>query len=319
MLSIVVIGIFIYLFDEKLLIEMDQDTVRNLILLTAGVVGWYFLYQRTRTATQNTKIAEHGLTVDRLNRAIEQIAHEKLYVRVGGICGLEKIVDTHEEERMEIAHILVTFIRKQAARKPDETDMNSEEDFYAYREQRLDIEIAVNVLGRITSKLKKQEHYPRDKNKKYYLFNLENLDLRGLRFEDTDLSEFNLGGSDFSGAWLRRTNFTGALLFKSARMNISGVAKFFRAYLDHANFTNAFLNHVVFTWADLSNAKFDKAKLHNANLDGAFVNGTNFEHSNSLTQKQIDETYYFGNPPHLPDGLELPPKEPYYRPQHIFS
>ena len=304
-------------FLKQLIDVISSGDTRNLGLLLAASISWFFFHWRARSADQDAKTSKQGLTVEQITRAIEQLSHKKLFVRVGGIRGLEKISDNHEEERSEIAYILVTFIRKQATRKPDETELEREEEFHTHREKRLDIEIAVNALARITSKLKKQEQFPRDKDKKYYLFNLENLDLRGLRFEDADLSEFNLGGSDFSGAWLRRTNFTGALLFKSSRMNISGVAKFFRAYLDHANFTNAFLNGTVFIWADLSSAKFDNTTLQAVNLDGALVSDTNFEHSNHLTQEQINKAYYFGSPPHLPDGLELPPEEPYYRPQHI--
>ena len=316
MLSIVVIGIFIYLFDEKLLIEMDQDTVRNLILLTAGVVGWYFLYQRTRTATQNTEIAEQGLTVDRLNRAIKQLAHKKLYVRVGGLRGLEQIAHTQKEERMKIAHILASFIRTQAVKNYKENELMMKEEFDAHRENRLDIEIAVTILSRIASKLEKQKQFGQHGENKYDLCSLENLDLRGLRFENVDLSEFALEGTDFSGAWLRGTNFTNAHFFKFFGIKVLR-AIFFRAQLHHANFTRAYLNHTFFTEADLTAVKFDNVILQNVILDGAVVNGAHFEHSNHLTQEQIDKAYYFGSPPHLPDGLELPPEEPYYRPQHV--
>ena len=186
---------------------MNQDALRNLILLTAGVVGWYFLYQRTKTADQSKKAAEqsaeatrknaitaeNGLTAERLTRAIEQIAHEDASVRLGGILGLEQIADVHEEERYKIARVFVSFIRNQAAKnseraKKDYTEsgvlkLEDEEEFSAYRAQRLDIEAAVNTLANIALGLDKQEQFKEQYNeKKQHLCDLRKTDLRGLRF-----------------------------------------------------------------------------------------------------------------------------------------
>ena len=311
-----VIYLYCVSIEKGFLQAIEQNGTRTLILLLVGVIGWYFLYRRITAAEQSTRIAEQGLTVDRLNRAIEQLAHEKLYVRMGGIRGLDKIADTHEEESIKISHILASFIRTRAAKSSEETELKKEEEFDAYREQRLDIEIAVSSLARIASKLEKQKQLERHSDSKYQLCNLENLDLRGLRLEGIDLSEFGLEGTDFSGAWLRRVNLTGAHLFKFFGIKVLR-AIFFRAHLDHVNFTRAYMNHVVFTGADLTAAKFDNVILQNVILNGAIVNGTHFEHSNHLTQEQINEAYYWASPPYLPDGLELPPKEPYYRTEHI--
>ena len=61
-------------------------------------------------------IAEKCLTTGRLTQAVKQIANEDSSVRLGGILGLEQIADVHEEERYKIARVLVSFIRKQAAK-----------------------------------------------------------------------------------------------------------------------------------------------------------------------------------------------------------
>ena len=307
-----------------------SDGVRNLGLLLAASIGWFFFYWRAKTTDlnveaaeqsaeatrKNAELAEKGLITDRLTRAIEQIAHEKPYVRVGGIRGLEQIADTQEEERMKIAHILASFIRTQAVKNYEENKLMTKEEFDAHREKRLDIEIAVTALSRIASKLEKQKQFEQHSENKYDLCSLENLDLRGLRFEGVDLSEFGLEGTDFSGAWLRRVNLTGAHLFKPFGIKVLR-AIFFKAHLDNVDFTRAYLNHVIFTEAYLTATKFDKAVLQNVILDESVVNGTHFECSQYLTQEQIDKTYYCGEPPHLPDGLELPPKESYYRVEHI--
>ena len=307
-----------------------SDGVRNLGLLLAASIGWFFLYWRAKTTDlnveaaeqsaeatrKNAELAEKGLITDRLTRAIEQIAHEKPYMRVGGIRDLEQIADTQEEERMKIAHILASFIRTQAVKNYKENELMMKEEFDAHREKRLDIEIAVTVLSRIASKLEKQKQFEQHSENKYDLCSLENLDLRGLRFEGVDLSKFALEGTDFSGAWLRGANFTNAHLFKFFGIKILR-AIFFRAHLHHANFTHAYLNHAIFTEADLTATRFDNVILQNAVFDGAVVNGTHFECSQCLTQEQINKTYYCGEPPHLSGGLELPQKESYYRMEHI--
>lgn len=317
---------------------MTSDSMRNLGLLLAASIGWYFLSRRTNVAEreaivseQNIKITEQNIKIteqniktneqkivdEQISRAIERLAGENPFIRLNSISDLEKISLTHEEESKKIARILVSFIRTRATKDSEENKLKKTEEFDAYREQRLDIETAVNVLARIASNLEKQKQLEQRGDNKYHLCNLENLDLRGLRLEDVDLSKFNLEGTDFSGAWLRRTDLSGAHLFKFVDSKVLR-AIFFRTHLDHASFTGAYLNHVIFIRADLSSAKFDNVILQNVNFDGALVNGTHFESSDSLTQEQIDKAYYWGNPPHLPDGLELPPKESYYRPEDLF-
>ena len=71
---------------------IDRDGTRILILLLAGMVGWYFLIARTEAAKQsaeaadqNARIAEQGLTTERLTRAIELLGEEKTSMHMGGI------------------------------------------------------------------------------------------------------------------------------------------------------------------------------------------------------------------------------------------
>lgn len=198
-LSIVTVGIFICFFGKKLLIEMNQDTMRNLILLTAGIVGWYFLLQRTKTATQNTRIAEQGLTVDRLNRAIKQLASNKSFVFLSGIRGLEQIADIHEEERTKITQILAARIQNLSnlIKENKVTNKNT------------DIEIAFEALANIAKPLGE---------KKRKLFKLSEVDLSGLSFTEIDLSYFNLENMILNGVIFMGVNFMGAS-FEMAQIN----------------------------------------------------------------------------------------------------
>ena len=299
-------------FFWKPLMTIEQDVIRNLILLTAGVIGWYFLYQRTKTADQskkaaeksaeatrkNTEISEQGLTTERLTRAMDQLADKNSSVRLGGILGLEQIAKIHEEERKKIARILVSFIRTQAAKNSERTTedfarcslskLETMDDFSAYRAQRLDIEAAVNALASIASELEKQGQFSEEYNEqKVQLCDLQNTDLRGLRFIGADLSKFDLAGADMSGVWLARANLSEAWLYKVHFIEVRERTKLRFAKLEGANFTGAHLNLVDFHGIDHPReAKFNGSYLHGAIFTGvtmikadfsnAFLEGANF-------------------------------------------
>ena len=315
-------GIFIWIFWCPLAM-MEQDAVRNLILLTAGVIGFYFLYQRTKTADQskkaaeksaeasrrNTEITEQGLTTERLTRAIEQLAHEKLPVRLGGILGLEQIAKTHEEERKKIARVLASFIRTRATKDSEETKkdiamcdiskMENLRNFSAYRAQRLDVEDAIKVLANITSEVEKQCQFSKKYGEtKYQICDLQNTDLRGLNLSHVDLSKFDLTKADMRYATLFFTNFSGAYLvfanFHGAEYLIS--TKFNEAYLWGAIFIKAGMADTYLTGTKLENADFTGAVLGRVEIGGAILKGANLTgvkllNMRGLEQHQLDKAF----------------------------
>ena len=333
-LSIIASGIFIHFFGEKLLMEMDQDTVRNLILIMAGVVGWYFLIRRTKTADQskqaaeqsaeatrkNAETAEKGLAVERFTRAVEQITNQDLSVRLGGVLGLEQIAYTQEEwETIKIARILATFIRAQAGKNSEraEKDIATYErskpeiadDFSIYRAQRMDIEAAVHALANIALRLERESYFEYENSKpKKDLCDLRNIDLRGLHFNGIDLSNFNFVGTDFSYASLIETNFTRATIGHIINFKKENMTKFVWASLAGAIFNDALIFYTNFSNSKLTGATFEGAHLIETILDECCINRTHFETSKDLTQEQIDKAYYLvgDSPPFLPEGTETP-------------
>ena len=200
-LIILAVGVFCvligYLYcvsvEKDLLQAINENGTRTLILLLAGIIGWYFLYRRTATAEQSTRIAEQVLTVERLNRAVEQLASDKPSVRLGGIRSLEQIADTQEEERIKIIQILVARIRELVKlKKKEETIIEN-----------TDIEIAFKALANIAKPLGKQ---------KGKFFELSKVDLSGLSFTDIDLSYFPLADMVLIEVTFLKVNFTGANL-----------------------------------------------------------------------------------------------------------
>ena len=298
--------------------------------LIAALIGGYFLYRRTQAA-------EQSLNVERLTRAMDQLANKDLFMRMGGVLSLEQIANTEEEERKKIARVLVSFIRTQAVKNPKRkeedctksgvSNLEDEEEFSAYRAQRLDIEAAVNALARIAFELEKEGHFREQYNgKKHNLCDLRDADLRGLRFVKTNLSNFNFSATDLSGAWLAGAKFTGAKFYKIKRTGKVSGAKFIRAFLDDTDFSDTYLNFVNFSHVDAKNTKFkktylnhtifigvqmfepefNKAKLMNANfmgavlveaeMDEATLENVNFtdvclEHTYGLRQPQLNQAF----------------------------
>lgn len=77
--------------------KREQDGIRTLAFIIAGVVGMGLAVWRSRIAERQTTIAERGQQVDRLSKAVEQLSSDKLYERIGGIHALQQIARTAEE------------------------------------------------------------------------------------------------------------------------------------------------------------------------------------------------------------------------------
>ena len=179
-LSVVVVVIFSWFFWEKLGTEAEQEAVRNLILLTAGIVGWYFLYQRARTA-------ERGVTVERLTLAIKQLSNDKESIRIDGIRSLNQIAKSSEEEREKIVQMLSDRICELS--RADGTQRQGE----------LEIKSTIETLVNIAKPLG-------DRKKK--VINLFGVSLSGLNFAQIDLSYFPLVNTNLSQVHFLEVDFT---------------------------------------------------------------------------------------------------------------
>ena len=228
-------GLIVYLYFAAckascgfdLIEAIGEEGTRNLIILLAGIIGWYFLNRRTKTAEQD-------LVTDRLGLAMQHLANEDSSIRVGGILGLEQIAQSQEEESRKIAQILLSFIRKRDKEYPtkgpqpkDETEDAHKKSLFAYRIERLDLEAAVNALAHIAANLEYKNQYGEFK---FHLCDLQEVDLRGLRLVEANLSGFNFSKSNLSGAWLRQADLSNANL-KNVNLQY--------AYLSGANLQDA--------------------------------------------------------------------------------
>lgn len=167
----------------------NPEVTRNVIYIVAllvSIFGGYCLHRRT-------KATEQGLTVEQFTRAMEQLASDKISIRIGGILSLEQIAEVHETERTKIIQIIAARIRELAPKKYTKK--------LELRNKRIDIEFAVHTLARIAE--------PLSKNEKRDLCQLDSTNLSYLFFPDVNLSHFGFIGTNFTNAVFFGANFTG--------------------------------------------------------------------------------------------------------------
>jgi uncharacterized protein YjbI with pentapeptide repeats len=196
-----------------------------------------------------------GQITERFTRAIDQLGHAELDVRLGGIYALERIARDSAADRGPIVEVLTAFIRTHAPWPPARPDKAPQRLI-----PRTDVQAALTVLGRRhrysgpvqhIELVRKPEHV-----EEYYArfprLNLDALDLRG-----ADLHLAHLDRADFNRAHLECAELTGARL-------------------ENCGFTHAHLEGATLRVARLREAHFQEAYLAGAVLDSATLKGAYF-------------------------------------------
>lgn len=297
---------------KKTVQTIASDGGRNLGLLLAASIGWYFLARRThaaereaRNSEQNIKISEQNIKIteqniqiteqkmisERIARSIKQLVSENPFIRLTAISDLEKVAEECEKEREKIRNILSARIREIAPRdlkKENQISLsalankNTQALFENYwvpfvtrQKQHEDIENLLKALSSI------RRLYP-DGN---FICNLHGTDLSGLSLFGFRLPNFSFSNTNLIGVNFNLANLTGAYISLS---NLTG-----------ANFNLANLTDVCFNWSNFKDTRLSEANISNAD----------FRSVKDLTPEQIQEAFYWeGKPPrNLPDDWKLPP------------
>jgi hypothetical protein len=75
------------------------------------LLGAYLTYRQLQTTRE-------GQVTERFTRAIDQLGHDELDVRLGGIYALERIANDSPDDRATIAEVLTAFVRGHAPWPP---------------------------------------------------------------------------------------------------------------------------------------------------------------------------------------------------------
>lgn len=313
---VILIAILYYVVHPVLYIERwnEQDEIRNKIIIETlktiglftgaglGVISIYFGYKRAvalensaiaanKTAEanlQNARTAEDKQITERFSKAIEQLASEKIEVRLGGIYTLERIAKDSEKDYWTIMEVLTAFIRENAPltqKNPkknqktfvDEYLNNKNEkgvlqrfglDILEIPRLRLDIQETLTVIARRNAE--------NDRGKQINLSNvniayanlkkanLKGVNLRGSNLTDVDLTDADLTDADLTDAKLANANLRNADLRK---------AQLVFAELPGAILTGADLRGANLVASDLRGVQPFSTKLDGANLKKAIIDG----------------------------------------------
>jgi hypothetical protein len=183
------------------------------------LLGAYFTYPQLQTGRQQLQIAQQSQVTERFTRAIDQLGHAELDVRLGGIYALERIANDSPNDRIAIAEVLTAFVRGHAPWPPKLAGQyRAEAPIEQVPELQVrapDVQAALTVLGR-------RQPLPKLRGR----LDLEGTDLRKARLEDAELQDASLFNANLQEAILDAANLQGAILYNA---NLQG------AVLAHAH------------------------------------------------------------------------------------
>jgi uncharacterized protein YjbI with pentapeptide repeats len=271
-----------------------QNEVRTTLLQgvagTVLLVGVYFTWRQLHTARE-------GQITERYTRAIDQLGHSEVDVRLGGIYALERIARDSPADKSTIGEVLSAFVRNHAPwppRLPGQYEGGADIDQVPELEVRTpDVQATLTVLGRggYAPPAREGDPWlvitPADLRKATLSHGrLEGANLSGAHLEGANLMEAHLEGADLMDAHLERANLVGAYL-RGARLSQAHLE---RAYLIGAHLESANLAGAHLEGANLMNAHLERAFLTRTHLEVANLIGAHLERAN-LTDAHLWRAY----------------------------
>jgi uncharacterized protein YjbI with pentapeptide repeats len=234
--------------------------------------------QRRQAAQQQQQQGGRDLLIsNQVSKGFEQLASDKVAMRLGGIYALEGVMNTSERQeqyRGPVLEALCAFVREYTIGKT------------VFEKPAIDVQAALTVIGR-----RKGPELPDLAKANIPGANLSRANLGGADLNSADLNSAYLSGANLSfanlvGAQLTGANLTGANLSRADLTGADltganvGLADLNGAYLSGANLTGANLSRANLSSADLSGANLRGANLRGANLSGAYPIGANLRGAN---------------------------------------
>jgi uncharacterized protein YjbI with pentapeptide repeats len=251
------------------------NDVRTTLLQGIGgaviLLGAYFTYRQLQTSREQLQTAQQGQVTERFTRAIEQLGHAELDVRLGGIYALERIANDSPNDRTAIAEVLTAFVRSHAPwppKRPGQYRAGAPiEQVPELRLRAPDVQAALTVLAY-------RQPLPRLRGR----LDLEGTDLRKARLEHANLQDAVLVNANLQEAILLGAKLQGAILYyanlQAAHLSDANLQG---AKLDGAKLQGAHLNGADLQKADLTGADLQQAQFHNAQMQGALVGVANLQ------------------------------------------
>jgi uncharacterized protein YjbI with pentapeptide repeats len=272
-------------------------------VLIGAAAAYLQFTQQQQTAYQQLKASQDLLISNQVSKGFEQLAGEKMEMRLGGIYALEGVMNApNSRYGGPVLEALCAFVRDHTAiigplpaapmtdvqavltvigRRnpgPGRVDLAGTNIPGAYLNEALlkdVILVKAHLEGAVLAGAHLEGgHLPGA--------HLEGALLYAVHLETAYLNEAHLEGAALIGAYLEHAKLAGAHLEGAAlpAAHLEG-ANLFQAHLERADLHGAHLEG-----ADLSQAHLERADLHGAYLEGADLSTTE-----GLTQAQIDDAY----------------------------
>jgi uncharacterized protein YjbI with pentapeptide repeats len=251
---------------------------------------------------QQQQQAAHELQIsNQVSKGFEQLASDKMAMRLGGIYALEGAMNASErpeQYRGPILEMLCAFVLEYTIGKS------------VYEKPEIDIQAALTVIGR-----RKGQELPYLAKANIPGANLSGANLSGADLDSANLNSAYLSGANLSGANLLGANLSGVSLTgaKLSRVDLTGagltganlgLADLNGAYMSSADLSGANLSGANLRGVDLSGANLRSANLRGANLSGAYLIRADLTGAKNVIQTQLNEAC--GNDEtELPEGLGL--------------
>ncbi len=186
-----------------------SDTARNEFTRTvvqilgggALLASLYFTYrnllENQQANRERERLSQQANLTDRFAKAVEQLASDKLEVRLGAIYALERLARDSERDHATIMELLTAYVRERAPRQDGEGHAPPTSGEAPPR-LATDTQATLTVIGRRSRWLGQGESRP--------------LDLRHTGLAHADLAEAHLRGAHLAGAFLREADLGGAHL-----------------------------------------------------------------------------------------------------------
>ena len=247
--------------------------------------------QQQAAQRQQQQAARDLLISNQVSKGFEQLASDKMAMRLGGIYALEGVMNASErpeQYRGPVLEMLCAFVREYTIGKT------------VFEKPAIDIQAALTVIGR-----RKGQELPDLAKANIPGANLSGASLSGANLLGANLTGANLTGANLTGAKLSRVDLTGANLTGANLTGANlGLADLNGAYLSGANLSDANLSGANLRGADLTGANLRSANLRGANLSVAHLIRADLTGAKNLIQTQLNEACG-NNETELPEGLGL--------------
>lgn len=288
------IPVFHRIWADEFWDAKNGQGVRDLVLAATtlvgaliGLAGYLLLAVRTNAIQRQTDLQHEAQITDRFTKAIEQLGHDKIAVRLGAIYALERVAKDSERDFATIIETLAAYVRERVPRqKPnafDEPDVCSADVLDAELDERKGVRVSIDVAATIsvlarsipnTSILRTGEQIRRVDLRNVSLVGLDlpGANLSGFRFDNSDLSYANLSEANLTSSSFRGIEFRGGNLERSTLNS----ANFSRSDLREANFSSIQCEGANFRYSQFSETEFEGSQIKNSDFHTAKIMACGF-------------------------------------------